>query len=366
MIMNILTSRYKKRLMSHIFATALLAATTQASAQVSPLTGALDAATRHALVKQLAQSVEDNYVFPEVAKKVAAHLRDRDAKNAYASAGTAASLAEMLTADMRTSGEDLHLGVRFDPEFKAAPDEGAPSAEALAQQRQASERLAGGVFRVERLPGNVGYLDMRGFEPVAFSAPSIEAAMALLRHTEAIILDLRKNGGGDGETVAYLMSHFFSEGDRRHLNDMVFRKNQRSEQYWTTTATAVHYTRPVYVLTSRRTFSAAEECAYDFQTQKRATLVGEITGGGAHPGAPFAVGGGLVAFISTGQSINPITHGNWEGVGVKPDVPAPADRAMDVANARILREIIIPKIGDDRARAQLIAEAERLEKGASK
>jgi len=147
------------------------------------------------------------------------------------------------------------------------------------------------------------------------------------------------------------------------LNDMVFRKNQRNEQYWTSTATAVHYTRPVYVLTSKRTFSAAEECAYDFQTQKRATLVGETSGGGANPGGLFAIGSGLVAFISTGQSINPITHTSWEGVGVKPDVATPADRALDVANARILREIIIPKIGDDRARAQLTAEAERLEKG---
>lgn len=358
--------RYKKGLMSYILVTLLLAAAPQASVQVPPATGALDSAARHAVVNQLAQSVEDNYVFPDVAKKVAAHLRDRDAKNAYASAGTAASLAEMLTADMRTSGKDLHFGVHFDPEFRAMPDDGAPSAEMLAQQRQESERLAGGVFRVERLPGNVGYLDMRGFEPASFSTPTIEAAMTLLKHTEAIILDLRKNGGGDPETVAYLMSHFFAEGDRRHLNDMVFRKNQRSEQYWTSTSTSVHYTRPVYVLTSKRTFSAAEECAYDFQTQKRATLVGEITGGGANPGAPFAVGGGLVAFISTGQAINPITHANWEGVGVKPDVATPAERAFDVANARILREIIIPKIGDDRARAQLTAEAERLEKAAAK
>lgn len=349
-----------------MFVALLLAAAAQASAQVPPATGALDAATRHAVVKKLAQSVEDNYVFPDVAKKVAAHLRDRDAKNAYAGADTAASLAEMLTEDMRTTGKDLHFRVRFDPQFKAMPDEDAPSAEMIAQQRQESERLAGGVFRVERLPGNIGYLDLRGFEPVSFSAPSIEAAMTLLKHTEAIILDLRKNGGGDPETVAYLMSHFFAEGDRRHLNDMVFRKNQRNEQYWTSTATAVHYTRPVYVLTSKRTFSGGEECAYDFQTQKRATLVGEVTGGGANPGGLFAVDGGLVAFISTGKAINPITHGNWEGVGVKPDVATPADRALDVANARILREIVIPKIGDERARAQLSAEAERLEQGAVK
>jgi len=348
--------------MSRILLTLLLAATAYASAQAPSTTVALDAAARHAVVRQLAQTVEDNYVFPDVAKKVAANLRDKDARNGYASAGSVDALAAMLTADMRTAGKDLHFGVRFDPDFKASTDNGAPGAEELAQQRHQSERLAGGVFRVERLPGNVGYLDLRGFEPTLFSAPSIEAAMTLLKNTEAIILDLRKNGGGEGETVAYLMSHFFAEGDRRHLNDMFFRKDRRTEQYWTSTAAPVHYTRPVYVLTSKRTFSAAEECAYNFQTQKRATLVGETTGGGANPGDFFAVGSGLVAFISTGQSINPVTHTNWEGVGVKPDVATPAERAFEVANARILREIVIPKTGDERARAQLSAEAERLEK----
>jgi hypothetical protein len=352
--------------MSRILITLLLAAAAQASAQTHAANGAMDGAARRAVVQQLAQSVEDNYVFPDVAKKVAATLRVREAKNAYASADTAPILAEMLTADMQSAGKDLHYNVHFDPEFMPAPEQGAPGAEELAQQRQQAELHAGGVFRVERLPGNVGYLDLRGFEPPLFSASSIDAAMTLLKNTEAIILDLRKNGGGEGETVAYLMSHFFAEGDRRHLNDMVFRKNQRTEQYWTSTASSVHYTRPVYVLTSKRTFSAAEECAYNFQTQKRATLVGETTGGGANPGDFFKVGGGLVAFISTGQSINPVTHTNWEGVGVKPDMAVPSERALDVANARILREIVIPKIGDERARAQLAAEAERLENSAAK
>ncbi|NVD99079.1 S41 family peptidase [Massilia sp. BJB1822] len=353
--------------MPRLLITLLLAAAAQASAhEVPSAKGALDAATRHALVKELAQTVEDNYVFPDVAKKVAANLRGKDVKNAYASANTVTSLADMLTADLRSSGKDLHFSVRFDPAFKAAPENAVPSAEELIQQREETERLAGGIFRVERLPGNVGYLDVRGFEAAAFSAPAIGAAMTLLKNTEAIILDLRKNGGGDSETVAYLLSHFFAEGDRRHLNDFVYRKDQRKEQSWTSTAVSVHYTRPVYVLTSKWTFSAAEECAYDFQTQKRATLVGEVTGGAANPGGSFPLGGGLVAFIPTGQAVNPITHTNWEGSGVKPDVATPADLALDVANARVLRDIVIPKIGDDKARAQLTVEAERLEKAAAK
>lgn len=324
-----------------------------------------DGKARHAIVTQLAQTVEDNYVFPDVARKVAANLRERDAKHAYDGAATPDALAAMLADDMRSTGKDLHFNVWPDPDYKPSPTT-SPSAETLAQQREQAERMAGGIFRAERLPGNVGYLDLRGFEPVYYSAANIDAAMALLKNTEAIIIDLRKNGGGDGDTVTYLLSHFFGEGDPKHLNDMVFRKDHRTEQHWTTTAVAVRYTRPVYVLTSKHTFSAAEECAYDFQTQKRATIVGETTGGGANPGDVFPLGQGLVALISTGQSINPITHTNWEGVGVKPDMAVKANRALDIANAKILREIVIPKSNDARVRVQLSAEAERLERGEAK
>lgn len=144
------------------------------------------------------------------------------------------------------------------------------------------------------------------------------------------------------------------------------RKDNQTFQSWTSNAVGVHYTRPVYVLTAKRTFSAAEECAYDFQTQKRAIIVGETTGGGANPGGFVPISAGFVAFIPAGQSINPVTHSNWEGVGVKPDIATPAERAFDVANAKILRETIIPKTGDERARMQLMAEAERLEKGAAR
>lgn len=327
---------------------------------------ALDAGARHEIVRQLARIVEDNYVFPEVAKKVAEKLRATDDKDGYRDAINLAALAKRLTKDMRETGKDIHFNVWYDPDFKPAFSDTAPNKEALAQQRERAEEVAAGVFKVERLPGNIGYIDLRGFEPPVFSAPAIDAAMILVKNTEAIVLDLRMNGGGEGETVAYLMSHFFAEGDQRHLNDMIFRQGHRTQQYWTTTAVGIHYTRPVYVLTSRRTFSAAEECAYNFQAQKRATLVGETTGGGANPGDVYPITHGLVAFVSNGQSINPVTHTNWEGVGVKPDIVTPAARALDVANAKILREIVIPKHTDPEEREYLAGEAERLEKGETK
>jgi hypothetical protein len=353
--------------MTRLIFVLLSIAATQVFAQDAPApTGQLDPVVRHAIVNELAQTIEDEYVFPDVAKKVAASLRAKDAKNGYTNANTIDSLTNTLTADMRSAGNDLHFSIWFDPDFKFTPEDAVPSAEALAQQRQQSEQMAAGISRVERLPGNVGYLDLRGFDPASFSGAAIDAAMTLLKNTEAIILDLRKNGGGDSETVTYLMSHFFGEGDQRHLNDMEFRKDHRNEQHWTSTAVAVHYTRPVYVLTSKRTFSAAEECAYDFQTQKRATIVGETTGGGANPGNLFSVGHGMVAFISTGRSVNPITHTNWEAVGVKPDLEVPEERALDIVDAKVLREIVIPKATDERIRGQLIAEAERLEASGAK
>ena len=133
------------------------------------------------------------------------------------------------------------------------------------------------------------------------------------------------------------MSHFFEAGDPRHLNDIYTRPTGVTQQYWTSSAAPVRYTRPVYVLTSKRTFSGGEECAYDFQTQKRATLVGETTGGGANPGDGFALAKGFAAFIPTGKAINPITKTNWEHVGVTPDIAVPAADAQKTAHLAILR-----------------------------
>ncbi|MEO6155979.1 MAG: S41 family peptidase, partial [Thermomonas sp.] len=197
-----------------------------------------------------------------------------------------------------------------------------------------------GIDSVKRLPGNVGYLELRGFGPTAMVGAAISGAMTLLSGTDALILDLRRNGGGEPETVAYLMSHFFAPGDERHLNDLYFRAGDKTHQYWTSAAVGPRYTRPVYVLTSGRTFSGGEECAYDFQTQKRAKIVGETTGGGANPGDGYAIAKGYAAFIPNGRAINPITKTNWEHVGVKPDISVPAADAQKVAHAAILRELI--------------------------
>lgn len=314
-----------------------------AFAQGQPPSAAIDAAGRHAVIESLAGQLQSKYVFPDVAKRLSDALIAKDAAGGYAKATNTEAFAEALSKDMRELGKDGHFRVDFAPGANPRPSSATPSAAELEEMRKEIASMAFGIQRVERLSGNVGYLEVRGFGPADMVGEAFSAAMSLLSGTDALILDLRRNGGGEPESVAYLLSHFFASGDMRHLNDIYSRPEDTTRQYWTLPAVGTRYTRPVYVLISPRTFSGGEECAYDFQTQKRATLVGETTGGGANPGEDFAIGHDFVAFIPTGRAINPITHTNWEHVGVKPDIAVPAADALKTAHAAILKTLIAEK-----------------------
>jgi hypothetical protein len=303
-----------------LLALSLCLATAAATAQHRPDKVPVDAATRKAVIAELSTTLKANYVFPDVAAQVASALAAKDASGGYAQAADSEAFADALSTDLRTLGRDGHFRVGYDPEFRPSPPNAVPDAEMLERMRE--ETLS------------------RGFGPTAMVAPAISAAMTVLSGTDALILDLRRNGGGEPETVAWLLSHFFAQGDDRHLNDLYFRTGDTTRQYWTTSAAGPRYTRPVYVLTSARTFSGGEECAYDFQTQKRAKIVGEKTGGGANPGDGYAIGGGYAAFIPNGRAINPITKTNWEHVGVTPDIAVPAGDAQKVAHAAIVRDLL--------------------------
>ena len=324
----------------HLLAFALALCVVPAIAQQGPKPVPADAATRKAVIAELSSQLKANYVFPDVADKLATALAAKEASGGYAQAKDSKDFAEALSTDLRTLGNDGHFAVGYDPEFRATPANAVPDAASLEAMRQEISSRGFGIDSARRLPGNVGYLELRGFGPTAMVGPAISGAMTMLSGTDALILDLRRNGGGEPDTVAYLMSHFFAQGDDRHLNDLYFRNGDKTRQYWTIPSVGPRYTRPVYVLTSGRTFSGGEECAYDFQTQKRAKIVGEKTGGGANPGDSYAIGKGYAAFIPNGRAINPITKTNWEHVGVTPDIAVPAADAQKVAHAAILRELI--------------------------
>lgn len=341
---------------------AMLLSLAHAGAHAAPPDTAkpIDANARKAVVAELDRQLQANYIFPDVAKRVGVALRKKEAAGGYATSTDTTAFAEALTADLRTQGKDLHFNVMFDPEFEPEPTTPEAMTDTVPDPKEVefAARRAYGVEAVQRLPGNVGYLEVRAFGPTELVGQAMSGAMLLLSGTDALILDLRRNGGGDPNTVAHLMSHFFALGDSRHLNDIYSRADGTTRQYWTSNAVMPRYLKPVYVLTSKDTFSGGEECAYDMQTQKRATLVGETTGGGANPGTMFAVGHGFAAFIPNMRAINPITNTSWEHVGVKPDIAVEAAKAREVAHVAILRELI--------AKASTPREKSRLEEALAK
>jgi C-terminal processing protease CtpA/Prc len=195
-----------------------------------------------------------------------------------------------------------------------------------------------GFVKAEQLDGNIGYVKFNGFFDVDACGPTASAAMSFVAGTRALIVDLRDNGGGSPAMVSYIASYLFST--RTHLNDIWDRGTGKTEEFWTRDdipGRRFGGEKPVYVLTAARTFSGAEEFAYDLQTQKRATIVGEVTGGGAHPVGGRRIDEHFIIGVPGARAINPVTHTDWEGVGIQPDVKVPAADALDAA-LRLVRE----------------------------
>lgn len=324
---------------------------------------ALTASDRTAIVQTVAAKMNANYIEPAVAERVGSAIARKNAGGGYASATSPQAFTEALAKDLRAFSGDLHFNARIDERFRELSDDAdLPSRAEMNEARDQTERWGYGIEKIERLPGNVGYIELRGFGMATFVGPAYTAAMSLMAGTDALILDLRRNGGGSPASVAYLMSHFFPLGDQRHLIDIYDRTSDTTQQIWTVPTVAQRYDKPVYVLTSARTFSGGEDCAYDFQVQKRGTLVGETTGGGSNPVRPFSVGHGIVVAIPSSRTTNFVTKTNWEHVGVKPDIAVPAAQALQTAHAAILRKQAM-SAKDDAERTNLQRLLAMVEKG---
>lgn len=299
-----------------------------------PMPPELDADVRAEVLDDLVRAIDANYVFPEIAADVIAELRERQAAGRYDQAD-AMAFCMALSDDL--ARHDGHFRVWWSghaeqPGMVVASEIDAPEEGEEVFPPQMIERMRRqnfGVRAAEVLDGNIGYLDVRAFMPGALNRDAVTSAMHLLAHTDAMILDLRHNGGGAPDSVQFLCSWFFGD-EPVHLNSLYFRPDDATQEFWT--LPELPGTRrpdvPLYVLTSGRTASAAEECAYNLQTQQRATLVGETTAGGANPGGPVPLVHGFEVFVSTGAAINPITGTNWEGVGVVPHVEIGAPQAL--------------------------------------
>lgn len=298
----------------------------------------ITAAQRDEAVEALARALLESYVFPERAAEAAKSVRARRKRGEYDKLTTGHALATTLTRDINAILRDAHFHVRFSKEPLPERKQGeGPSAEEIAAHHEFERQVNGGFERVERLPGNIGYIEVRSFAFPERGYDATAAAMSFVSGTDALIIDIRRNGGGAPEAVAALCSYFFAEPV--HLNDLYFRPENATRQFWTSAVPGKRYLdREIYVLTSKKTGSAAEEFAYNLQNLKRATIVGEVTWGGANPGDMVRLGDHFIAFVPTGRAINPISKTNWEGVGVKPDLEAPADDALRVAQVKLLEK----------------------------
>jgi uncharacterized protein (TIGR03435 family) len=297
---------------------------------------------RDRMLQTLEDQVTRQYTFPDVADKMAAVLNDHASSGKYDSLQSPSTLASTLTEDLREVSHDRHIRVGYSAipaKLSVERDAGTPPAEPDGRNRRDSRNF--GFEKVERLAGNVGYVEFRIFADARQAGPVAAAAMGFVANTDALIIDIRQNGGGSPDMVELMCSYLFPAGRRVHLNDLAGRDPKNVTQHWT-----LPYLpgpnfgdRDIYVLTSRNTFSGAEEFAYNLQTQKRATIVGEVTGGGANPGGTVALPGGFNVFIPRGHAINPVTKTNWEGVGVKPEVEIAADLALKTTHLMALRKL---------------------------
>lgn len=307
----------------------LVSAGVTAQAPDSPLE-LLEDGEREAVVLRISELLEQQYVYPEVGEESGADLIARLQAGDFDEIASVEAFAARLTEALQSVSHDKHLRVRVRPPRRAEVEREDPAL-ARAQAADQRRRQNHGFEKVERLEGNVGYVEMRYFDGDPAAKPTAAAAMNFLANADAIIFDMRRNGGGSPEMIRYVSSWFF--GEPTHLNSLYWRAGERTQEFWTydDIPGVKRPDVPLFVLTSNRTFSGAEEFSYNMLTQERATLIGEVTGGGANPGGTRTINERFEVFIPVGAAVNPITGTNWEGVGVTPHIEVSADEALDVA-----------------------------------
>ncbi len=347
-------------------------ATAGATAPASRPDKLIDAAIRTQAIDELAAQMSANYIFPDVAAKMMADIRARQKAGEYDSITSAQKFAETLGQQLQAVSKDKHIRVNFSPE--PLPPESTAAEVPKADSAEDARRLAFnrwvnfGFTKFEKLDGNIAYLELRAFSDAETGARTVATFMSAAADADALIIDLRRNGGGSPAMVALVSSYLFG-AEKVHLNDLYWRARGKTDSFHTNPnveGTRYGPDKPVYVLTSKRTFSAAEEFTYNLKNLKRAVIVGETTGGGANPGGGRRTGEHFVTFIPSGRAINPITKTNWEGTGVTPDIAVPADQALLTAHIRLMTPMV-EKIADPRFKrgaggklAELQAELDKL------
>ncbi len=306
----------------------------------SPQT-AFDNAEKKAVIEALCENLEREYIFPEITEKYLHMLRENLRSGKYDGIGQPQEFARAITDDLMSVHKDGHLSVRFNPGWvknERSRQELDEKAILLRKRRDRANNY--GFQEIKILPGNIGYFKFNGFSYDTDAYEAAVGAMSFLANCDTLIIDLRANGGGSPEMVQFLCSYFL-DNPRKHLNSFSYKDKDKLTQYWTYTYLPGRRLDKVglYLLTSQNTFSAAEEFTYNLKNMKRAVVIGETTGGGAHDNKFVVLTGNFMMSLPFARAVNPITKTNWEEVGVEPDVKISADKALDTALAMASKKL---------------------------
>ncbi|MFX0022477.1 MAG: S41 family peptidase [Candidatus Hermodarchaeota archaeon] len=311
--------------------------------------GSFENNTIENIIKELCEKIEKYYVFPKIAKKVTRSLLNKLEKGLYTGISDPINFERLISKDLVEISNDLHFYFEYDPNMaqnliQEADEKKEQIEDDFIEYKiglKSEQYRNFHILKAERLPGNIGYIKLNDFPPAEFAGETIIGALQFLANTNVLIFDIRNNGGGYPSMVALIISYLL-EPNPKLLTSIYERKDDKIFQNWTLPYVPgkIFPEKPVYVLTSRRSASGAEEFAYALKMQKRATIIGETTRGAANPVNVFPILDKFVIWLPIGTPTNPISKDNWEGKGVSPDYNIPQEKALEKAHLLAFDDII--------------------------
>lgn len=294
--------------------------------------------TKAEVIETLVNKLSENYIFPEKVNEFSHYISLKNTKKQLENIQANEDFEKQLNQILASTIDDQHLRVYYSEQPLPKLNNDVEFIKLMNKQEQAMMLAMNyGVNKIERLPFNIGYIDLSMFADVELVEDTIAATFGVVANTEALIIDLRYCRGGDPKTVAHIASYLLD--NKTHLSDIYTRKDDVTERIESLTSVSgkrYGQQRPVYILMGKDSFSAAEDFAYTLKHLNRATVVGEVSGGGAHPGDFYRLSEHFEVFIPVSRTINPITQSNWEGVGVQPNIKVDAQLALSMAQVAIL------------------------------
>jgi hypothetical protein len=296
------------------------------------------------MIDTIIKAVKESYVFPETALQIETAIIKHERKGDYKKIASSKEFADTLSNQLVRISNDKHLHILFSYDTVPQKTDKEPSLPDFIKTFAIENNY--GFNKLDILDGNIGYMNILGFFPFDEATNKAIASLEYLSNTQALIIDLRENTGGVGSLANFILSYFFDQRPVDFL-DVTFRKDNKVEQSWSSFyIPGKRYTgKPVYILTSSGTFSAGEAFAYVLQSFKRATIIGETTGGGANVGDLIRLNDHFVMNLPVGRPVSPLTKNNWEGIGVKPDLQTSKETALTTAHIAALEKLI--KINTD-------------------